>query len=633
MRPARLLLGSALVFAFFGAGWWAGHALHHPTPATLAVAPELPPAAGPAAPSLTLAEAVSQFAGGDRAMPRAALRARLAAATPAEIPGLLTLVAKLPHRLDRERFRAQLLARWVTADPTAARTWAEALPVRSERHVAVRDMIASLGKAAPGQAAAWLLTANLDEPAQQGLVRGIMSGWQALAPAEAEAWIAQIPDPDLRRSAREAFISALAEQDPSVAFEKALATSSERGGGSALGTAARAMVLRDPTSAAAVLARIPSGETRNWAATQVVDALSASDPKLAAEFALTLPAGTARNAAVYNVIRAMAADPDAVFTWIETAVPAGSDRNLAFQNAMRTLTDESPTEAARHLDRLPTDARVEAIKSLVFWWTEKDVATATTWAKQLPPGAERATAIEQLLRARYMSDPAGTVESLRLDFSDLPPDRVAEILSNTIVMSAGSWPMTTALPTDQLLSLLPALPSDEARKRFLESSLRQMSASSPAAAAEFLAALPAEHRSESAIRDVVDAWAGDAPADAAAWAMSLPDTTARRTACDALLDTWSRSDPDAAVRWVCSSQDEQLRTDALYRVAGNWGANDPTAAAEWVAHIDDARFRQSATELIARNWLTEDAEAATKWLATTDLPAERKAALLQEVRK
>ena len=54
-------------------------------------------------------------------------------ASAAEIPALLDRVSKLPHRLDRERFRAALLARWVALDPAAARAWAEARPVLDDR--------------------------------------------------------------------------------------------------------------------------------------------------------------------------------------------------------------------------------------------------------------------------------------------------------------------------------------------------------------------------------------------------------------------------------------------------------------------------------------------------------------------
>ncbi|HLP06779.1 MAG TPA: hypothetical protein VK178_01335 [Opitutaceae bacterium] len=633
MSPTRVVLGSALVAAFFGAGWWTGHALQRPAPVVRIVAPEVPPSATSAAASLNVADAVSQFAGGDHAMTRAELRARLASATPAEIPGLLALVAKLPHRLDRERFRAQLLSRWAAADPAAARAWAEALPVLSERHVAVRDMIASLGKTAPEQAAAWLLAAKLDEPSRHGLVRGIISVWQALAPDQAEAWLAQIPDPDLRRSASDGFIAALAEQDPSAAFEKALAMSSERGGGNALGTAARAMVLRDPTSAAAVLARIPSGDTRNWAAIQVVDALSASDPKLAAEFALTLAAGNSRAAALNTAIHAMAADPDAAIGWIQAELPAGAERDRAIRSVVESIADDAPADALRRIDLLPSDARAETTKSLIQRWAENDIANATTWVEQLPPGPERDAATESLMHVRFQFDPVAALTEFPREFSELPPARLAGILAGGSIIVSEFGSSGDFASADQVFDLIQLLPSDETRKQFLDSSLWRLTWRSPESAAALVAALPSSQRPENAINDIAGRWADAAPAAAGAWALTLSDDAARRSAYCAVLASWGRVDPDAAARWASSSQDGQLRKDAATFIAGNWAANDPAAAAEWAARIGDAEFRRSATEAIARSWLLNDFESARTWLATVDLPAERKAALRQEARR
>lgn len=89
-----------------------------PAAATVAATPNAP-AATAARP--TAAEALARFAADNQALPRRELTALLRTASAAEIPALLDRVSKLPHRLDRERFRAALLARWVALDPAAAR--------------------------------------------------------------------------------------------------------------------------------------------------------------------------------------------------------------------------------------------------------------------------------------------------------------------------------------------------------------------------------------------------------------------------------------------------------------------------------------------------------------------------------
>lgn len=635
MNSPRTVLVLATAAGIFAAGWWTGQTFR---PASSHSSVHAPKAATPAATETaayheTPADTLSRFASDDRSVSRLVLRDRLATASPAEIPALLDLVAKLPHRLDRERCRAQLLARWVAADPTAARAWSEARPILSERRAALRDLLTSLGKVSPEQAAAWISSADVGGLGQYEALRTITAGWLARDPAGAEAWVAQISDPDLRGSALDGFISALAEENPSAALDKALAMISRRHDQSALGIAARAMVLRDPTSAAAVLDRIPAGEGRNWAAIQVVDALSASDPKLAAEFALTLPAGQSRAAALSNALKAMAVDPDTAFSWLQAELPAGAERDQAIRNVVESIAEGAPADALRRLDLLPPDFRAETTKSLIRRWAENDLASASVWVNQLPPGPERDAATESLIHARFQNDPVGAFTEFERELSALPPARLAGLLAggSMIVSEFGSSGDFTS--ADQVLGLIQLLPSDETRKQFLASTLWRLTWRSPETAAGLVAALPSSQRPENAISDVAGRWADAAPAAAGAWAMTLSDDTARRYACGAVLASWGRVDPDAAARWASTLQDESLRTGAAEQTAGLWASTDPAAAAQWATQAGDPTFRQSATEAVARHWLLSDPEFAQKWLATTDLPPERKSALLREVRR
>ncbi len=631
VRPARLLLGSALATALFGAGWWTGHILPRPAPAAFAVAPEIPPSADSASASPTRAEAVSQFAGGDRAMTRAQLRARLTAATPAEIPGLLAWVAKLPHRLDRERFRAQLLAHWVNTDPTAARVWAETRPLLSERRAAVRDVLAGWAQTAPATVAGLIKSADgWDGPEA---LDALLSSWVANDPAHARAWVIGIENPLLRGSAIRSLISAMAEQDPSAALETALALRPDRSAQTAVGIAARAMILRDPSVAASVLDRIPAGSAKHTATFEIVSAMATHDPKLAAEFALTLPPSNNRSVALRAAIGAMADDADASLAWIQSTFPAGPERDQSVASLIEAVANHAPAEAARHLELLPPEARAETTESLVRTWAEKDSAGTTTWAKQLPAGPERDAALRSLLGMRFQSDPVGALTEYQREFSEISPAQLEKMVNQGSIVFSEFGLSSGALSTQQLLDLLPLLPSDETRKQLIDCTVGRLSMSSPETAAALITTLPTAQRPDEAIRSVADQWAASSPTAAAAWAATLSDTTARRHACNAVLTNWGRTDPDAAARWACSLPDEQLRRAAAEHTAGNWAANDPAAAAQWVAQFGDATFRAAATEAVARTWLFHEFETAAAWLATTDLPPERKAALLQSIRR
>ncbi len=633
MSPAPIIRRLALAAGLFAAGWWAGRAFW-PAPAPVSpTAPPSPPAGAaataPRAP--TAAEALARLARGDRTLSRRELAALLRDAPPAEIPGLLDLVANLPIRFDRERFRTALLARWVPLDPAAARRWAEARPAVSDRREASRDVLIAWAETAPATVAGLLKSVEGREDAET--LDAVLSSWVASDPARAKAWVAGIENPLLREAALRSLVTTLAEHDPAAAFDTALARVPDHGARYAVGIAARAMVLRDPSAAAAILQRIPAGEAKEAAAVEIVTALSASDPRLAAEFALTLPAGKSRQRALHAAIGALASAPDAAFGWIEAAIPASSERTQATESALRLIAEHSPAEAARHLDRLPPDSRAAMAEWLVRSWAENDSASATDWINQLPAGPERDAAFGSLLGVRFQRDPVGALRDFQHEFAALSPAQLEKVVTQGSIFVSEFGPSSGTISSAQLVALLPLLPSDETRKQLLDSVFRHFSLASPETAAALITTLPAAQLPDHAFYNAADQWADASPTAAAAWAAALPDPTARHTACNAVINSWGQTDPDAAARWACGLPDEQLRLNAAERTAGIWASDDPVAAAQWVARLDDTKFRSAATEAVARIWLDNDFETAAAWLATTELPPERRAALLQEARR
>ncbi len=621
MSTVRILSVSLGAAALFGAGWWTGRALQRPAVVAPGPAAAQSSLSGPATAALSLADAVAQFAGANGTLTPRELRARLAQASPAEIPGLLELVAKLPSRLDRDRCRATLLGRWVKLDPTAARAWAEARPVLDDRHSALRDVFSAWSEQDPATVAALITSDNV--PGGFETLDDVLAAWLANDPVRARAWVGGITHPRLRDLALQALVAVLARDNPSAALETALAASTEPGGRNSLTTAVRAAVLRDPSSASTILDRIASAEAHGWAAVQIVDVLAASDPKLAGEFTLTLPSGPGRAHALATAIRAMATDPDDAYRWVSTSLPAGAERDRAIAGLVGQIAEAAPQDALRFLDRLPPETRPVVLEEALSRLVYADAAGATGYVRLLPPGPERDRAAESLLTLQCQSDPAGALATLQRDFPELQSDRLYErLVANSLYTSA-----------NELLALLPLLPTEPARNRFLDAALKRFAFTAPETAADLLLALPPAQRSAATISQVAKAWAGTTPAAAAAWAASLPDDSARQAACHAVLSGWAATDPSAALRWAGTLPDPQLRADAARLVTEGWASSDPISAARWSQGIVDPAARRSAQATIAARWLHYDIPAATKWLAETDLPADRKAALLTEAHR
>ena len=419
VNSPRVALGLAATTGLFVAGWWTGRAVWPATTRAPAAATSAVPqnAVAPTTGQPTAAEALARFAADNQALPRRELAALLRTASATEIPALLDRVSKLPHRLDRERFRAALLARWVALDPAAARAWAEARPILVDRREALRDVFSAWSQQAPIAVAALITSDNI--PGGIETLDDVLSAWLASDPARARAWVVGITNTQLRNLAIQAFVSVLAEDDPTAALDTALSLSTEWGGRISLHAAVRAMVQRDPSRAASILDRITAGELRNWAAVQIVEVMAASDPKLAAEFALTLPAGVGRSQSLTTAVTAMAADPESALKWLEAALPAGGERSAAQLLIVEQVAERTPREALEYLEQIPPESRSTALSSILGHWSAADPVAATAYVRQLPPGADRNQAAERLIMLRFRSDPSGALTELQRDFPDL----------------------------------------------------------------------------------------------------------------------------------------------------------------------------------------------------------------------
>jgi hypothetical protein len=195
---------------------------------------------------------------------------------------------------------------------------------------------------------------------------------------------------------------------------------------------------------------------------------------------------------------------------------------------------------------------IEAKMSLMataMFWVKKDPSVAVAWAKQLPEGEIRNTAISA----------------------------VASELANKKDID-GAYRLAIALPegklqTDIFASIASALATDD-----------------PEEALEWTMKMPGESLRNPAIKKLLETWAGKDPEAAARWAeKEVPEEN--KVAFSGLAREWAKKDLKAASTWA-----EQLegnsRYFALSGVADFWLQKDPVAGAEWAMGLrTDERSR------------------------------------------
>jgi hypothetical protein len=483
---------------------------------------------------------------------------------------------------------------------------------------------------------------------------------------------------------------------------------------------------RSPQGAAEFLLSLPATYYPFTAGTEKLVALwSANNPQALEDF-LRRMTPEQRNSQIF---------PFALSTWLQTApeqalqvaldLCSGAQRIDFATRALTQLAKRDIEAAKRKIDAMPDDAdRTQIIRNVVagianedgffpgnakakargnapfaFWLAGKlsttsiqaepmasiapglarlDVQEALNWAKALPAGPAKNSALQHVVRYLTESDAAKALtEVIAWPPGQPRSDMIAEVASRLAQKDAPRAVQLVAEIEDLTL-----------RTTAVRSVVQVMSRSNPAAALPAVMSLPVSETRGALVADVLQNWAQSDPTGAVKWAEAQTTPALRAVAFGAVVsglsnysvteaaallekiptgerldravsvvcDTWCRNDPPAAARWAAGLPSGNIRGLALARVvapfaradyvaAGAWLENLPPGldrdraiqsflsmapmerAAElsrWPAKIGDSEIRFAAIETIARLWLRAEPDAARGWLSTTDLPEERR---------
>ncbi len=437
-------------------------------------------------------------------------------------------------------------------------------------------------------------------------ISAVVSGWAEKDRAAVQAWINQLPEGSIKRTARIALLSALAQTSPSEAL---------------------AMISADPSLA----------KREYWNA--IFSQMAARDPRGAIEAAMQLPAGQSRNDAILSLAQSWSrVDPEAAASWL-TQLPPSATRNQALRNLIPQFAQTNP-EAALNLamsNLLPANDRNYIISQAMSVWAGRDQAAALSWAQQLPEGIYRRSALVSIASRMAQDNPQAAIDFamkegnsqtrtqmlsgvLQQWLSSDPYSGIAWLQSNHDKVQPATLQnlvhnLVNTNP-QQALGMIQWLPEGPMQRSSYNLVASTWARNDPSAAESWLRSMPEGPEKDQFLQGFVNGIASVDAAHAGSLVEQLPEGRTRDALLQSVATQWARTDPNAAIDWLASAPPGPARDKALANAIQQWTYADAYAATSWVSGLPPGRTRDTVIQQIAPIMITTEPESAIEWAAS-----------------
>ncbi len=440
----------------------------------------------------------------------------------------------------------------------------------------------------------------------------------------------------------------------------------------------------DPAEAVKLAMDMPPGDVRNNVMMDMMRYYAKSDPQAAMDFLVSLPhddamllfravvsygmnSETAKVAAQYldklantnvrdgemkNLTLALArSDPAQALAWLnQVATLDVYTKTLAeiFSN-LSSSGDEARTDdgfsvlgspghsnlnaAIALLGNLTDPAqRATAITAMAGGWGKSDPQAAVAWAANLPDAdsTARTAALNNIVGSWAKDDPVAVLAFVQN--SGNPALFLPDAPALAQDLAQGDAP--TALAFAQ------SLPAGATRDQAMNNVLTTLAATDFPSAWSDAQNLPESASRDSALTSLVGVQANMNPAQAADLLSQFSAGPALETATQTLATTWVKLDPQAASIWMNTLPVGPPRDGAVVALIAAKSPWEPTAQAavdpgllQWANTIAAPATRVDQIQQIITNWANGDPGGALKALQSTNLPADKRAALLKTIKQ
>jgi len=549
-------------------------------------------------------------------------------------------------------FRSQLVARWATKDITAAVEWSRR-QTGSNREELLSTIVQSWARRdAPAALAFVAQMPELDLRA--ALRRAAFTGLADTDPDAAWARVAGIAAANERRELTQIVLVALARKDGEKAANRALTTIESTGVDDfQLQLVLGVWLEYDSAAATTWLAKLPAGPRRLRLIPGLVGDLARQNPEAALGLAGSLPPGSAREQAFQAVLATWSRQaPEAATRW----AAAQSDPSLgrvARLAVIDQLSISDPRRAATLLADAPNLSLAERdghLSQIARQWALRDPAEALAWANALPLRLQLST-VPGILAQHAEADPLGAAaQAVALTEPRLRQQALQMIVGEwggrdsaaaadwlvhhadrrlTGELAPGLIQQLAETDLNKAEALAKELPPGESRNRALSGIVAGLANSNLEQAQEFLAKLPPGAAKDGALEQLAWVWGRQDPAAAARFALDQPDTDGRSRLLDAAATEWAQRDPAAAADFYHQLGAGQGREAFADNLARHWAEADPKAALGWIQSLPATDQRPELLANLMSTWAQQSpGEAAT---AAGLLPPESQEAAVRSV--
>lgn len=437
-------------------------------------------------------------------------------------------------------------------------------------------------------------------------ISSVVSGWAEKDKNGVLEWINQLPEGSIKRTARIAVLSALAQNSPSEAL---------------------AIINADPS-----LAR-----REYWNA--IFSQIAAKDPRGAIESAMQLPQGPGRNDAILSLAQTWGRmDPEAAASWL-SQLPPGGTRSQALRGLIPQFAQVNPEGALKLAmsDLMPANDRNYMISQAMSVWAGRDQAAALSWAQQLPEGVYRRSAMVSIASRMAQENPQSAIEFAMKEGNS---QTRTQMLSGVLQQWLSSDPNSGALwlqsnhravqpatlqslvynlgnvNPEQALSMIRWLPEGQMQSSSYNTIASIWARNDPVAAESWLKSMPDGTEKDQFLRGYVNGMATVNAVQAGNIVEQLPEGKTRDALMQSVASQWARTDPTAAIDWLASAPPGAARDNALANAIQQWAFADAYAASSWVSGLPPGRTRDTVVRQIAPVMIHSEPESAIEWAAT-----------------
>jgi hypothetical protein len=348
---------------------------------------------------------------------------------------------------------------------------------------------------------------------------------------------------------------------------------------------------------------------------------SEDDPAAAAGHAqASLPAGQLQSDAVGIAVNKWGEkNPREAWLWAEQNL-AGPLKERALADLMIGWSRRAPEQAAEWLQSTGMTSQ-PLFNAVAGTWAEDQPAAAAEWAKSLPDGSAKETAVVAVAGTVAGQNPEQAVE--------LFEEEIASGESMNLVISiADVWASTDPAETASWISRM----ADGAAKNEAAATLATVwAASDIQAAVAWSGTLSPGHLQREVIAHLGTTWGAIEPQAALEWLGTLPAADAEEGVTGALY-SWAGTDPVSMREWLDAGADAAIADRARRSLADVLSETNLTDSMDLALGMSSERARNEALGRYFREWRKRDEEGAQDWLQTnwTSLPESSRTQLASE---